>query len=111
MQLTTIFFKLNKLGRFYLIISDFSLIRFFYSFSFEIALQVLPKTAVNISAMINAGMGERQVNTFLTSLNIPPITHKTLKSGERKVGKAFEASADESVHRVAIEEQQLKRER
>ena len=63
------------------------------------------------SAMINAAMGERQVNTFLTSLNIPPITHKTLKSGERKVGKAIEASADESVHRVAIEEQQLKHER
>ena len=58
--------------------------------------------------MINAGMGERQVNSFLTSLYIPPITHKTLKSGERKVGKALEASA---VHRVTIEEKQLKRER
>ena len=53
--------------------------------------------------MINAGMGERQVTTFLTSLNIPTITHKTLKSGETKVGNAFEASADDYVHRVAIE--------
>ena len=61
--------------------------------------------------MINAGIGERQANTFLTTLKLPPVHHKTLKTVERKVGQAFEVVADESIHIITQQEQQLQRDR
>ena len=61
--------------------------------------------------MINAGMGERQVNTFLTTLKIPPVHHKTLKSVERKVGQAFEVVTDASMKVISQQEHQLQQDR
>lgn len=39
-----------------------------------------------ITAMINVGIGEQQMNNILAELNIPSIHHKTLKEREREVG-------------------------
>ncbi|KAK3108325.1 hypothetical protein FSP39_005637 [Pinctada imbricata] len=47
------------------------------------------------AAMVNAGIGEQQMNNILAELNIPPIHHKTLKEREREVGRAFEEVADD----------------
>ncbi|XP_077863137.1 uncharacterized protein LOC144345911 [Saccoglossus kowalevskii] len=47
--------------------------------------------------MLHAGIGERQLNNFLSTLNVPGIHHKSLKSREREVGAAIEKIANASV--------------
>ncbi|XP_062608858.1 uncharacterized protein LOC134270633 [Saccostrea cucullata] len=59
-----------------------------------------------ITAMINVGIGEQQINNILAELNIPTIHHKTLKEREREVGRAFEEIADKSCN-MALEEEKL----
>ena len=46
--------------------------------------------------MINGGFGETQVNSILTSINIPDISKKSLKNREREVGVHLEEMAEES---------------
>ncbi|XP_062603897.1 uncharacterized protein LOC134265692 isoform X2 [Saccostrea cucullata] len=48
------------------------------------------------AAMINAGIGEQQVNNILAELNLPTIHHKTLKEREREVGHIIEDIAEQS---------------
>lgn len=38
--------------------------------------------------MLHAGIGEKKVSMLLSVLNIPPISHTTLKCTEREAGKA-----------------------
>lgn len=57
--------------------------------------------------MIDGGMGETQVNTLLSSLNIPAIPSSTLKRYERKVGVAIESVLMESCHEGILAEKIL----
>ncbi|XP_077991796.1 uncharacterized protein LOC144446003 [Glandiceps talaboti] len=55
--------------------------------------------------MIHAGIGERQLNSLLSSLNIPPVNHRTLKKREREIGKVIEEIAVTSTTSALIEEE------
>ena len=39
--------------------------------------------------MLDVGIGERGINTFLSSLNIPAVGSTSLKRWEREVGKTI----------------------
>ncbi|XP_062588873.1 uncharacterized protein LOC134250528, partial [Saccostrea cucullata] len=56
------------------------------------------------SATVNAGIGERQLNTLLSDLNIPPVSHTTLLARQRDVGIAFREMAKESTEKALQEE-------
>ena len=55
-------------------------------------------------------MGGTHVNTFLSSLNIPPIHHKTLAAREREVSSAIIETARDSCDQSLQEEIRLKQE-
>ena len=46
--------------------------------------------------MVHAGMGERQVNSFLSSLNIPAVFHKTLAARQIEMGDGVSNVARDS---------------
>ena len=54
--------------------------------------------------MLHAGIGEPHVNNLLTSMNIPPIHHKTLKRRERKAGKGLETVVNRVMAKALLEE-------
>ena len=56
--------------------------------------------------MINAGIGPEQLNKLLTAMNIPPISHHSLKKREIEVGKKVEQVAVDSCN-MAIQEERL----
>jgi len=57
--------------------------------------------------MIDGGLGETQVNTLLSSLNMPAVPSTTLKRYERKVGNAIESVAKESCCESIVVEKML----
>ena len=56
------------------------------------------------TAMVHAGMGEWQVNGFLSSLNIPAVSHKTLSARKKEMGDVVSNVAKEST-RAALNEE------
>ena len=54
--------------------------------------------------MVHAGMGEREVNSFLSSLNIPAVSHKTLSDRQKEMGDVVSNVAREST-RAALNEE------
>jgi hypothetical protein len=42
-----------------------------------------------VSGMVDAGMGERQINNVLAAVNLPGIHHKSLKKWEREVAESI----------------------
>ena len=60
--------------------------------------------------MLHAGTGETHVNNLLTSMNVPPIHHKTLKKREREAGsrkgyrKGIETVANRLMAKALLEE-------
>ena len=60
--------------------------------------------------MLHGGMGERQVNVFLTSMNIPPMRPSTLKILERTVDPTIEQVTEELMQHASREEERLTRE-
>lgn len=56
--------------------------------------------------MTDAGIGHTHVATFLSALNIPPITDSLMKRHERAIGPAMEAVAKMS----CLESVQLEKE-
>ena len=56
---------------------------------------------------IHAGIGATKVNAFLTTMNLPPIHHKTLKRREREVGVAAETLAKRSCSEALQQECQM----
>lgn len=54
--------------------------------------------------MLHAGIGETHINNFLTSMNVPPIHHKTLKRREREAGKGIETVANRLMAKALLEE-------
>lgn len=57
--------------------------------------------------MINSGMGEQQTNNLLTGLNIPEISHTTLKRREREISSSFIEVAEKSCKKAVTEELRL----
>ena len=53
--------------------------------------------------MIHAGVGETQLST----IDIPPVSHKTLKKAEREIGRALEQTAKASRLTQLEKERQL----
>ena len=58
-------------------------------------------------ASINAGLGERQVNTLLSGLNIPPVSHCMMSARQKDVGVALQEVAKETVDQALCEEVEL----
>ncbi|XP_052799258.1 uncharacterized protein LOC128230867 [Mya arenaria] len=56
------------------------------------------------AAMINAGVGEQQMNNILAYMNLPLVNKKTLKNREREIGESIEAVAAQSCSRAVEEE-------
>ena len=54
--------------------------------------------------MINAGIGERHVNTMLSSMSVPTIHNRTLKRKERKVGESIMKVANQSCKQAISDE-------
>ena len=54
--------------------------------------------------MLHAGTGETHVNNLLTSMNVPPIHHKTLKRREREAGKGLETVTNRVMAKALLEE-------
>lgn len=50
-----------------------------------------------ILAMVHTGIGGRQVNTFLTALNIPPVSNTLLSARQKESGGAIETVAESTV--------------
>lgn len=59
------------------------------------------------SGCLDSGVGHEQFNTLISSMNIPPVNHHTIKRAEEKVGAAIEKQAHESVNRALLEEKRL----
>lgn len=56
--------------------------------------------------MIDSGLGERQVNSFLSMLDVPTVSQTTLKKYERFVGLGIEEVArDSCLESIRIEKQ------
>ena len=53
---------------------------------------------------LNAGIGQTQVNSFFSCLNVPSVDHVTFKVREREVGKAIESVAEASCLESCSEE-------
>jgi hypothetical protein len=58
-------------------------------------------------AMVHSGMGERQVNSFLSSLNIPAVSHKTISRRQKEMGTVVESVARDSTEMALTEEIEL----
>ncbi|XP_070542849.1 uncharacterized protein [Ptychodera flava] len=56
------------------------------------------------TAMLHVGIGETQLNSLLGILNIPGITHRSLKEREREAGSAVSRVARKSCKRALHEE-------
>ncbi|XP_052761939.1 uncharacterized protein LOC128204572 [Mya arenaria] len=56
------------------------------------------------AAMINASVGEQQMNNILAYMNLPLVNKKTLKNREREIGESIEAVAAQSCSRAVEEE-------
>ena len=54
--------------------------------------------------MFHTGIGGRQVNTFLTTLNIPQVSNTLLSTRQKESGKAFENVAETSMAESLSEE-------
>ena len=54
--------------------------------------------------MVHAGMGERQVNSFLSSLNIPAVSIKTLSTRQKEMVDVVSNVARESTRASLNEE-------
>ena len=49
-----------------------------------------------ITAMMHTGLGPKQVGSFFSTMNVPPISVKALKTREREIGRTVEKKADET---------------
>jgi len=56
---------------------------------------------------IDSGCGHEQFNHILTVLNIPPVSHHTLKLAEGRLGSVIEKTAKESCQSALEEEKAL----
>ena len=59
------------------------------------------------SGMIHAGIGQSHLNNLLSTLNIPQISHTSLKDREEEIGAVIETFANNSVDAALMQEQEL----
>jgi len=64
---------------------------------------------MSIAAMVNAGIGEMQMNSVLSYLNLPTISSRTIKKREREIGSSIQAVAKQSCVDAVHEEIRLLR--
>jgi hypothetical protein len=57
--------------------------------------------------MCMSGIGERQLNTILSVMNLPGISAKSLKKREREVARSIIKVADETCIEAATMEKQM----
>lgn len=57
--------------------------------------------------MLHAGIGTTQINSILTALNIPAVSHAVLDRRQKETGDALETLACKSTEEWMIEEQRL----
>ena len=59
------------------------------------------------SGMLHADIGETHLNNLLSTLNLPRISHRTLKVREEKIGTVIQNFANKSVDAALKKEQEL----
>lgn len=59
------------------------------------------------AGMVHVGMGETDVNEWLSVLNVPPLARSTVKAREREMGPNFEAIAEDSCQKALHLEQAM----
>ena len=57
-----------------------------------------------LAGMIHAGIGEAQLSTWLLSINLPTIGHRSLKKREREAGNIIVQVADSSCRKSVASE-------
>ena len=57
--------------------------------------------------MIHAGIGQSHLNNLLSTLNIPQISHTSLKDREEEIGAVIETFANNSVDAALMQEKEL----
>ena len=57
--------------------------------------------------MLHSGLGEKQLSTFLASLEIPSLNPRTLKEREKEISPLIKQYAKESCNRVLCQEKEL----
>lgn len=63
-----------------------------------------------LPAMIHAGIGEAKINTVLSCLNIPHVSHSMLDERQRETGAAIERIARKTTEKYVDKELHLTRE-
>ena len=59
------------------------------------------------SGMLHAGIGETRVNNLFTTMNLPQISHASLKKRENEIGSVLETFAKESADSALATEKEL----
>ena len=60
-----------------------------------------PNLLRGVQIRCDTGIGETHSNNLLTSVNVPPIHHKTLKRREREAGQGLETMANRVMAKAA----------
>ena len=67
--------------------------------------------AYSFTGMIDCGMGESSVTSFLTNMNVPGMSRRGLRKRELDAGEKFVELARESCDKALLEESDLSRKR
>ena len=59
------------------------------------------------SGMLHAGIGETHLNNLFTTMNLPQITHRSLKKCENEIGPILESFAKQSAANALMQEKEL----
>ncbi|XP_063446744.1 uncharacterized protein LOC134726274 [Mytilus trossulus] len=62
------------------------------------------------TASIHTGLGERQVNGFLSTLNIPPVSHRMFDQRQNEIGTILEEIAEKSMKEWTEKEKSMTKE-
>ncbi|VDI58508.1 peroxin-5 [Mytilus galloprovincialis] len=69
-----------------------------------------PKYSHMVPASIHTGLGERQVNGFLSTLNIPPVSHRMFDQRQNEIGTILEEIAEKSMKEWTEKEKSMTKE-
>ncbi|VDI39825.1 Hypothetical predicted protein [Mytilus galloprovincialis] len=62
------------------------------------------------TASIHTGLGERQVNGFLSTLHIPPVSHRMFDERQKEIGTVLEEIAEKSMKEWTEKEKSMTKE-
>ena len=66
--------------------------------------KVIDLTLLYISAILHAGMGQLQLDKFLSAINVPTISRPALRSREKETGPSIIKVANASCEKALTEE-------